>query len=321
MTFSCEFDYDLGESSVPFKPQVVLNSTIAPHKPIDVVMLWSRLNTSDINIAADSVDSFEIRIYEDDKLILDSIGKNGLLETNLYPKAGSTYTLEANVLNYGSLAAETYIPSKSYRVKIEYTKMVDSDPDNIFNQFGNYFYYEINPIDISEQTRALWIIDIIPAVLRIDYPPDWYYRNCPETEIFVTNPYLDQVNAVIDPGYMHQVAARGSVVEHEGGFLRVPFKNLSKVFPVDFSIYIGATVPYDGSNYYLESVSFSVITPSYDYDRYRRDICEQYQYLFPMVPLFNENIHIYNNIKGGLGSFAGYLQEVVTIDYPIPTPE
>lgn len=299
ITVSCEFDYEIGSDFPPFKPQVVLNSAITPNKPIEISMLWSIHLTPVVQVHRDSVDSFDVKIYEDEKLILDSIGKNGVLKTNIPPKAGSTYSLEVDVLDYGKITAETYIPSKPYKVKIDSIKReID---------FWYLHRYQINSIDISEQTRALWIRDIKCHV--IDNDDDNDDGNLILGSIHATNPYLDQINAEYDQ--LHVINATGSGILHKE-FLRVPFKNLSKVFPINLAV-DAATYNRDPSYY----VKFSIITPSDDYDKYYRSEYEQGMYRKrPATPLSYEAVHIYSNIKGGLGIFAGYLEEIETITYP-----
>ena len=319
---SCEYDYDanLGELA----PQVVLNSVISPDSTINVSLYWSN-SVSDTS-KYHSVERFAAKLFEDDKLIFDEEGQNGLLSNKFRPKEGSEYRLEVDVPDYGILSAKTSIPI-SPEIDVEYIG-VKGNPRVYYD---SYYHFSVNKIVSRDPTRSVMIRAM-----------GLYHKDAPEfsRSLYTNNSFCDQFNAVND-GY--DAAIKGSAIGHDY-YIRVPYNNIRKSLPLIFSVsgftsYNNAPmigIDDSGSPIYDENpiigyddfgfpifrydklqpthIVVEVITPSSEYDKYYKSAYMQVAIGDIDPPIFNDIYPISSNVDNGLGLFAGYSSSIFKIE-------
>ena len=312
--FGCQYDYDINDDIKDFKPSVVVNGLINPDSTIKIELFWSKHHT-DIKNGYKYVVEFSAELYENGTLIKEEECYEGVWKIEYYPKEGYTYSVKFTVPNYGEVEAKTYIPTKA-DVKAKYTKSAE-----------RYQYVTIEQISPNEKMRAVWIRNYGEYKRenrdKIEYVYEPYQYEC-------ENVFMDQINAVLDVYYDGDSGA-GDVGFED--FMRIPYSNISASLPVCFSSKIfnsnyvdntdedapvdewGDPIPVDAL---LAQIRVEVLSPSYNYDKYFKDIYKQEVYGYsPDLPFFGEMVNVHCNIENGIGIFAGYSSTMLTLTLPI----
>lgn len=316
--YSCTYDYDNGYDIENFEPQVIVNSIISPQSPIRAHLLWSKFYNDETELK--KVSKFDTELYEDDILVAKINDSDSLVVTSIYPKIGKKYRLKITVPDYGEVSAQTYIPIPATAIG----EFVGNKGDGNFRTYQHAKVTEINPV---EKFRASWVRCY------------GHYENGDmkkPSDLYSINHFTDQINAVMDS---YDAQYRGSNIGYED-FIRVPYKNLSLVTPIEFSVWLeneksieidygiirdewGVPIPYYlrddipldewGIQILYEIIKMdyllvAVITPSDDYDKYFKTWYRHSLSSFePDMPFMGGDIvPVYCNIENGLGIFAGY---------------
>lgn len=312
--WGCEQDYPFDDET-GYKPKVVVNSLISPDKPITVELFWS-LHYSEVKdsweeIPYPLVDAFAMTLYEDGNVIVDNAAFTaGRAQTQIIPTEGRTYRIEIDVPDYGRVAAETLVPQKS-SCRMEFVKRKEK-----------YMHFTVDGIVPVAGCLSYWVF------MNASYGDE---NQQSISELYSINPYVDQINGILDSWEMD---LKESNVGFED-FIRIPRRNLVPAQPLNISVWLweSHTPQVDWENPPLDEngepvwpepvplnrVTLELITPSPDFDQYFRTLYRQREYgrYDSAAPFVFETVHVYTNIKNGLGIFAGYNQNSVSYEVPI----
>lgn len=315
---ACERDYDPGEKwRGKYRPQVVVNSIICPDSAIRITCVWSRRD--DDRSDYKPVRGISGQVMEDGVAVATFAGADSLIETGYFPHAGKKYSLRLSVPDYGEVSADTYIPHPP-------TATARYNGKRTGDWHMTYYHFGLTPITDAGDVRAVWII---ASTQMGDDPLEM------TKEHYCNSGYVDPLNGVRDDD---AVAAKGSNIGYEY-YLRIPRANIAPVGAIAFSIWAseyytkyippeewpkdeeGFPVRPDDEHVYLSNFYVRVIAPSDDFDEYFRDVYRQQIYNYdPDLPLLDEVVYVHNNIRNGLGIFAGYSAATTVIPYE-PEPE
>jgi hypothetical protein len=253
------------------------------------------------------IDGALVQIEEDGVLIVSGTTVNGTLSSNIYPAVGKSYHLSVKVEGETEIIATTSIPppadiSCSIREKLRYFTYYD-----IYQL--EYIAADVSDITLPPEIPSAWITGYVK------YENGSIYRSG-FGDLYSNSPYLDQVNAV---GDNNDVLQRESNVAYERGFIRIQRQALSLALPFTFSMQVFPRISVsvfdehdeyiDSETFYAEQFLLHLISPSNEYDRYKRSAIKQdlvYGSLFTGDP-----VSVYSNIHNGIGIFAGYNTTVV----------
>ena len=308
------FDTDM------YKRKIVVESFINPDSVIKVTVSWNRPATDKSTI--EYIDGAFVQIEEDGILIVSGTTDNGALSTNVYPAVGKSYHLSIKVEGEAEITAATSIPhaatdfAYSIREKIRepYTRVFDGVEYLIIPDYKlRYIVADVSDITLPLELPAVWIIG------QVKYDDGNIVGSDASGDLYSSSPYLDQVNSV---GDNNDVLSRESNIAYERGFIRIQRQALSLALPFTFSMEIprgrrrvtnayGEWITiYDiDSDSSPEQFLVNLISPSNEYDKYRRSAAKQdliYGSLFASDP-----VSVYSNINNGVGIFAGFNTTVV----------
>ncbi len=320
---ACRYEYDISELlDGEYTPQVVFESIITPDSTIYGTFYWSREVGSKEPFKP--VELFDVKLYEDDNLIIDGSFSEGVLVTDIYPKSGARYSIEIYVPNYGEVSATTTVPHPvTFDIAFNEVIYADGNYPNFYN------HYTISDIDNYGDGRAVWLnsyliyknVEVEDGGYNPWLPPienDSYV--IPDTMktvyFYATNYFCDQVNSNGDDGSDgNNIMARGSIDFYEQ-FIRIPQESVVNALPLNFSIRAhidrtsySSSVNSEGVTSFfpnsspLSEVHLLLIAPSDDYDKYYRSL---YKQITAIDGIFHTNIPLSTNINNGLGIFAGY---------------
>lgn len=298
-SFGCKYEYDISDKfDKEFTAQVVLNSILTPDSVIKAKLFWSKKVSDQSDFK--KVEKFTAHLYENNTLIYEEECIDGDLTTDIYPREGYKYSIVINVPEYGEVKAQTEIPVKAY-VQIKEVKIIYT------GSYGDYAHYTIENISLAQKTRSV----ILRALAK--YGKEEKQIN----HFYLTNSFCDQYNTSQD---YYDAALKGSAVAYDF-CVRIPYKNISFVSPVNFSItfkprLIGQSILIGedewGYPIYEEVISdceeiFIIVeTPSDEYDKYAKAV-----YLNGTeMGIFGNPISVISNIENGIGIFAGLNQNV-----------
>ncbi len=296
MFSSCEYDYDIDKYfDDNHTPQVVLNSIISPDSVINGCLFWTRQIDSKEDFKI--VDSFYVKLYQEDKLIFEAQCAEGKFNSAIYPKVGLNYKLEVDIPNYGAIKASTMIPMPA-KFKASYIETR--------GEYVCYDHVSIDEITTAQKSRSVWITG------GYNYSDEKYNNSC--KYLYTYNSFIDQDNTSQDDT---DVAYRGSNVGYEY-FIRVPYKNISESTPSSFSTWAGYDISEEalvGEDFFgnpiygeivvtFESTTILLITPSDDYDKYYKSLYLQQGHI--SASIFQKVVSVYSNIENGRGVFAGF---------------
>ena len=335
--FSCIGTYDFDTDM--YKRKVVIESFINPDSVIKVTVAWNTPanEVSDIYIIngvlvhttdIEYIDGALVQIEEDGVLTVSGTTVNGVLSSDVYPAAGKSYRLSVKVEGEPEVTAATSIPlpadiSCSIREKLRdsYTYVFDGI-EYVMQPYSmlEYIAADVTDIALPAETPAVWITGYVK------YENGNVVGAGGFSDLYSNSPYLDQVNAVGDNS---DVLLRESNVAYERGVIRIQRSALSFALPFTFSMRVFQSISVDVldeqgeridlERFYAEQFLLHLISPSDEYDRYRRSAIKQdliYGSLFSSDP-----VSVYSNIRNGTGIFAGYSSAAVALPINKPVQE
>ncbi len=292
---ACTYSFDISDLGGMDSPKVVLNSVLNPDSAACVYVNWSKYIYDKGEYQ--NVNKFDLKLWENDELVLDTMGVAGICKSNFFPQEGKEYRIEIEVPEYGTVSSKTNIPYCPV-IDIEFKKFVKAGHHATTK---GYHFYEIKKIEQTTPIRSLMIMS------RGYYEGYIYIWN----EYFYLNSnYCDGFNAYINS---EDAIAKESNTEYEF-FVRIPSAYFKEVSPLSFSF--GSFR--DGLGYYdheiqdvvitnpLKEIQLLLMAPSDDYDLYMKSVKEQKDLSYIEPPIFVEVKPVHQNIINGCGIFAGY---------------
>jgi len=292
--------------------KVVVASFLHPDSLIKVTVSWNRPAKEESDIQ--HIEGALVQIEEDGIIILSGTTVNGVLSSQAYPLVGKHYRLKVMVTGEPELMATTSIPPPAAINCSIREKRGDSE-------FHEYMAVDVHSIGLPPQIPAVWIT----GYMKFDNGyVDISYREAMGKALYSNCPYLDQMNATIDP---MDVLIRESNMMYEQNFIRIQRSAISLSLPFTFSQEISYRI---GGEYFARGVWTTVedanaeefvvrlIAPSDEYDGYKRSAIKQ-ELSQGIGSLFvNDPVRVYSNIERGVGIFAGYNTTEVAI--PVVNP-
>ena len=301
--FGCSGIYDFGSDiDKVFESKVVVNSLICPDSTIRVSIYRTKPVGS--QEAFNPVDA-DMELFEDNLLVFSGQSVNGVVSTDIYPIECKEYRIELIVDGEKEISATTSIPQKSDMTFVHRTKFIKD------RQLG-YVLADVSAISIPDNIRAVWISGFYRMSDGLTYEPVW------SNDLFSVSPYIDRINLASDP---MDVPLRESNWIYEGNFIRITKANTPLITPFTFSYgvflktYIyPENIEYasEPEEYFLENIIIRLISPSEEYDRYTRTAYKQDNLIYGS-PFGSDPVHVYSNINNGIGIFAGYNINNITI--------
>lgn len=300
---SCTKELDIALPAA--QPQLVLNGILHPDSTIRV-SLTTTLPPNPPSTDFPVVNNATIRLYEDEQLVGNLLFQDSLYTLDYHPKAGSEYTIEAEVPGYKMVSATDQMP----RLLNAQACVSKNPPTTGFS----YLWFEVTVEDHPEEANFYWL-DL--TVTKYPYRRCRYIGDemiCPgpdsatiQTEkpfhlhSFSTVP--DKFNATVDN-------TSGGVTDYDG-YIRIDDTALngesialsmtSNSDPMFQQSWLGHL----DENQYVE---IQILNASQHYDRYLKLSWMYFldnDYFYEPNP-FSETTQIYSNVKNGTGIFAAY---------------
>jgi hypothetical protein len=276
---SCIVDYDPVIKSD--SECIVVNACLQPDSLITVRFYANRVNDGKSEIVR--LQGAYVVLKENDKILYDNVS-DSVLQLDVYPKVNAKYSITVCHAGYPDVEAETGIP-QSVACEVGIAGHV----------------YKVYDFHFPEKTTPLWII--CTAFFR-DAEPFQY------SDLFTNNPLIDNVNRSEGLDFMDVSVGSGY---HEG-FLRIKPDNQPKLTEILFLPMLKRSILWEG---YLGD-EIRLIAASREYDQYCKTL---YQMLAnpssgsEFNAILYQPVHVYTNIKGGRGIFAGKSEVCYFIKY------
>nr|WKN38953.1 DUF4249 domain-containing protein [Tunicatimonas sp. TK19036] len=300
---SCTKDLDITLPAT--QPQLVLNGILNPDSIVRI-SLTTTLPPNSSSTDFPVVDNATIRLYEDAQLLGNLLFKDSLYTLDYHPKAGSEYTIEAEVPGYEIVSATDRMPHL-----LNAQACVSNNPPSTG---FSYLWFEVTLEDHPEEDNFYWL-----DILVTKYP----YRRCrfigddfvcpePDGTTMYTEKLLhlhsfstipDNFNASID-NTMNGVTDYDGTIRIDGSALNGESISLSMTSNSDPMFQYGALGRLDENQY----AEIQVLNASQHYDRYLKSSWIYFlnnDYFYEPNP-FSETTQIYSNVKNGTGIFAAY---------------
>ncbi|MDR0348374.1 MAG: DUF4249 domain-containing protein [Tannerella sp.] len=270
LSASCSVDYDpdiRADSEC-----IVVNSYLQPDSMITVRLYANRLNGNRSEVIP--LEGAHVVLEENGKTLYDGIAES-VLRLDVYPKTGGNYSIRVRHADYPPVEAETSIPQP-----ITCELSLDG------------LIYTVYNFQFPEKETPLWITC---TVLFTDTIPPVQYG-----VLFTKNALVDNMNRSEGLEFMDVRVGAGY---HEG-FLRIKPANQPELTGIEFLPWLWTSMLWDG---YLGD-EVRLIAASREYDQYCKTL---YQMSAGAVAgdgfnaVLYQPVHVYTNIKGGWGIFAG----------------
>lgn len=257
------------------KPSLVVNCIFNPNTPFTFYLSTTSSITSS---SLPSDDTLFVKIYQDDKLILETTSVIDTLKTTIYPKIGSIYYLEIESENYGTLTASDSIPKLPETIdgKFYYFTGVDD--------YGEYCAEAQVNFDNSETYYEILIMNYYGGYW--DWSPDYN----------ITDPVI--LNEGIIDYYPRSIFFSNEIIKDLSYTIKLPHCGYSK-----YSSSIGED---------MYCIFRSISKNYYLYLRYllfhlsNQQIASEVQDIL----FIGEPQNMYSNIENGYGIFAGYSEQI-----------
>jgi hypothetical protein len=258
---------------------LVINSVFKPNEPFT----FSISTTASLFTNYDSLnENLHFFLYEEDKLVVDSILHSGILETNLLPERDKKYSLEVKSVNFQTIEATDSIPNlvpidtaymifpagvDAYGVYYTEANITFTDPPNEIN------YYELLIHNGANIRKNLWYTEYEtndPVLLSEgdqDYHPTTFFFS---DELFNGESYTIRIK-----GYAGYIAKNNKLTPYP---LYATLRSVSKTY-------------YKYRKYYT-----------------RHAYNQQFQNEFLDLVFKGEPQNMYTNVENGYGIFAGYCE-------------
>ncbi len=309
-----------------FKPKVVLNSFISPKSTIKVDFYWSRLANDDTqekqNPPRGIATLFEDgkQIASEDIRVSDAENISSRATFDCTPLAGHTYSIVANIEYYGEVSATTYVPkSCDFSAKIAKQELIEDY--NYMHTAG--IHTTISDVVPHDNLRSVWFYTF--GVMTNLTTQTERIERTNYGILFCDNPYVDNVNRVdevdLTGEYQYLEYRTGDPMYYS--VVRLAQADIDKRDSFKLASEYVHENGYQGADYKfivtenMTSVEIAAISPSDDYDRYQKSKYQQDNgvYYFDMTPISFDDVRVYNNVKNGLGIFAGY--NTTSVNLPV----
>lgn len=286
LLFSCE--EEIAFDRVDVEQYVVVNSSFTPRNAFDVQLDFSRSILDDFGGVVTYIEGAEVRVLTEEGAVLtfNDLGE-GKYVSQTKPLENEVYTLEVKVNNYPLITARSRVPTQALVEGLTTTK-IEQAGDTIVrvdfdildsDDIDNYYIWEVldhDPFDDnSNVTNIYQLLQNIGASESVQDNGTW-------SKLFLQGMDFDQSISFITAQNASAVVGNDSggdtstADENEESFLKV----------------ISAT-----SDYYRYLLSLELFLNSRNLDNGGSSGSS--------IP-----IELHSNIKGGLGIFAGYNQQV-----------
>ncbi|MEQ9443748.1 MAG: DUF4249 domain-containing protein [Cyclobacteriaceae bacterium] len=298
-------------------PQLVLNGLLHPDSTIQISL------TTTIPVAADStdfplVDNATVRLYEDDDLVGGLVFQDSLYTLDYYPKAGSKYTVQADVPGFETVSATDRMP---YLLDAQACTLQES-PNG-----SPYFWFKTTVHDHPLESNFYWLYIVItnygdrvceyfpdrnPSFVCIGDSSTLFTQKAEFLHSYSILP--DKFNAAVD-----NTDGGGTIYD---GYIRVDDNVLNgETFSLEMTLDGYPMFRYEDLNPLdsNQTVQLKIANTSRHYDRYLKSSWIYFlnnDYFYEPNP-FSETTQIYSNVENGTGIFAAYNSLSIDLqDYP-----
>ena len=312
-------------------PQLVLNGLLHPDSTIRISLtttLPSSVTSTDFPV----VDNAIVQLYEDDKLLSNLVFQDSVYVLDYYPKAGQTYTVEADVAEYGTVRASDVVPSalnvevcfredttQQYSFFSAVLNVAIDDPVaeqnfywlDIISTHPEYSRCRIKDDSTIWTDEGFERIPFDTIVCEDNAPPT--FSNSRQSFYRSYSPIPDRFNAYVDN-------TLDGVTEYEG-YMRVEDATLNGEI-ISFSF---AAESYDNLVRYPRihealTVTARITNASQHYDRYlKSSVIYYFNRLYSEddeigFKPFVQSSQVYSNVENGTGIFAAYNTTSIRIE-------
>lgn len=298
-----------------FEPQIVVNALLNPDSLLTVDLWWSR----DINDNQPfrRVENASVRIFENERPILEAVSGDSPVEFDYAPLEGVRYSINVSVDGRTDITAATVVPFRPSAECVFEEKVDIPGSGGWGNDPRGYNHYVIRNLDREENTYAVYL-DVLSY-----YDPKYemgYDAGTSQHDIYTGNIYADTFNRSVFP---EDAAYKGSPYEYYL-FVRIPDETLTEANPIRFSVFNGGRMPALNSDGMPSDRNVAITddvtltAAGYDYDRYFKAVFLYGYNTIDVNPFIFEIYPIPSNITNGLGIFAGYSQRTFRFDFNEP---
>ena len=272
---SCTVDYNPDEVLSNTKNQLIVNSYLSPQHKIEIRFYTTCITNNVYSFTGKR--NITITLKENDSILYNGICADSIFNMDYYPKAGHTYSILASANGLSAISAETNIPD-SIVCNAKYV--------------SKYAIINLQHFKFSTETNSIWIT---ANYMKADTVCDAFYE-------YINNSSLaDNVNKSNDTFSENEILGSG----YCDGFIRVKAANIQ---PLD-SLLFTDMEPYMANfiNGKFSAIRVHLITASNEYDQYNRSYYQQMSIPAEndMNAMIYQPVHVYCNVKNGLGIFAG----------------
>lgn len=215
----------------------------------------------------------KVVLKENQTVVFEGI-VDSILRLDIYPQTGAFYSLDVVHTEYPAIRAETRIPFFIYC-------KVDCDEENILT---------LSKFIFPEFKVPLWVTT---TALFSDKEPLQY------GELYCNNVLIDNVNREEGSDLINAKVGSGY---HES-FLRIKAENQERLVDILFLPMLYRSILWEN----FKGTEIKIISASKEYDQY----CKTFYQLLDIPvsddisAILYQPVHVYSNIHGGLGIFAG----------------
>lgn len=268
----------ISSCTVDFNPRIekeseclVINSLLQPDSVI-IVRLHAAI------IAGNGMEIVPLKganvILKENSTTIYNGTVDDLLVTEIYPQIGLTYSIEVTHPDYTEVRAETSIPQQIY-CNISY------DEEGV---------YTLSEFNFPESKSPMWIT---ASALFTDKEPLQY------GVLYCNNLLIDNINREEGSDIINKKIGSG----YHQSFLRIKEENQARISDILFLPTLNRSIIWE--NYWGNEIC--IIATSKEYDQY----CKTFYQLLnipishDISAILYQPVHVYSNINGGLGIFAG----------------
>jgi hypothetical protein len=275
---SCTVDYSPDLNADAVQNLLIVNSYLSPQDKISIHFFSTYTDGLNSNYKGET--DVTVLLKENDSILYSGTCSDSVLKLDYYPKAGRTYSIVASAEGLSSVSAETIIP-----VSVTCEAKLDS---------ASYIITLRNFNRISSQNSPVWITANYMKDDNIDDAFSEYITNSSLADYVNKSNEIENVNAVLGSLYCD-------------GFIRIKAANVLLLDSIRFSD--DYPLLYTSTRHYTR-IRVTLLTASNEYDQYNRTYYQQMS--TPAENNINamlyQPVHVYSNIKNGLGIFAGLNQ-------------
>ncbi|MDR2147430.1 MAG: DUF4249 domain-containing protein [Tannerella sp.] len=273
---SCTVDYDIPKISERVPDRIVINGFLTPMETVKIA--FGVVSQADGGYVYRAANGVKVRLTEDGNVVYDGICEDTLLTLDYQPKTTARYRIEASLDGYGTASAETSIP-EAITGKIKYK----GKTSQFYNENLICYLYDCENYGKNNQS-ALYI--------------SYYTKSEGDTLMEINSLYskdllIDNLNRVGGMPILDEEV--GSL--YFDNYMRIKRNNIPLIDTLVFA-----------PEYAFGDGVVRLLTAGDDYDTYMRTFYEQTLNVGydDISGAFVRLVHVYSNVSGGYGIFAGY---------------